>query len=128
MEGENNVNLILSSENIRNLVYLIRNKQVMLDNDLAKLYQIETKVLNQAVKRNIKRFPEEFYFQLTNDENQNLKSQNVTSSSIDTHGGRRKRSYAFTEQGIAMLSAVLRSDVATYIPEKFNEGGSTPKA
>ena len=113
MEGENNVNLILSSENIRSLVYLIRNKQVMLDNDLAMLYQIETRVLNQAVKRNIKRFPEEFCFQLTDDENQNLKSQNVISSSAsDTHGGRRTKVYAFTEQGIAMLSAVLRSDVA----------------
>jgi phage regulator Rha-like protein len=112
MESESNVGLMLSSENIRSLVYLIRNKQVMLDNDLAMLYQIETKVLNQAVKRNIKRFPEEFCFQLTNDENKNLKSQNVTSSSTDTHGGRRKTPYAFTEQGIAMLSAVLRSDVA----------------
>jgi DNA-binding PadR family transcriptional regulator len=112
MESESNVSLMLSSENIRSLVYLIRNKQVMLDNDLAELYQIETKVLNQAVKRNIKRFPEEFCFQLTNDENQNLKSQNVTSSSTDTHGGRRKNSYAFTEQGIAMLSAILKSDIA----------------
>ena len=112
MEDENNLSLILSTENIRSLVYLIRNKQVILDYDLAKLYQIETKVLNQAVKRNIKRFPEEFCFQLTNDENKNLKSQNVTSSSDDTHGGRRKNAYAFTEQGIAMLSAILRSDIA----------------
>jgi len=113
MEGESKLNLALSSESIRSLVYLIRNKQVMLDNDLAKLYQIETRALNQAVKRNIKRFPEEFCFQLTDDENQHLKSQNVIANSVvDTHGGRRTNVYAFTEQGVAMLSAVLRSDIA----------------
>jgi len=112
MDSENNVSLILSNENIRSLIYLIRNKQVMLDNDLAELYQVETRVLNQAVKRNIKRFPEEFCFQLTDVENKNLKSQNVISSFADTHGGRRTNTYAFTEQGIAMLSAVLRSDIA----------------
>ena len=112
MDGENNVSLILSSESIQSLVYLIRNKQVMLDTDLAELYQVETRILNQAVKRNIKRFPEEFYFQLTDDENNNLKSQNVISNSADSRGGRRTNSYAFTEQGISMLSAILRSDIA----------------
>ena len=112
MDIESNVSLVLSSENIRNLVYLIRNKQVMLDTDLAELYQVETRILNQAVKRNIKRFPEEFYFQLTDDENNNLKSQNVISNSADARGGRRTNSYVFTEQGISMLSAILRSDIA----------------
>ena len=99
---------------IRSLIYLVRNQQVMLDSDLAMLYQVETKILNQAVKRNIQRFPEDFRFQLKESEYQNLKSQFVTSSFGDNekHGGRRKLPYAFTEQGIAMLSAVLRSDVA----------------
>jgi len=82
----------------------------MLDSDLADLYQVDTKVLNQAVKRNLARFPEEFHFQLTDQEYENLRSQSVTSSS--GHGGRRTLPYAFTEQGVAMLSAVLRSDVA----------------
>jgi len=113
MENEANLLLTISSENIRSLVYLVRNKQVMFDFDLANLYQVETRILNQSVKRNIKRFPEEFYFQLTDDESQHLTSQIVmSSSSADTHGGRRRNAYAFTEQGIAMLSSVLRSDIA----------------
>ena len=82
--------------------------QVMLDFDLAELYQIETRVLNQAVKRNIKRFPSDFMFQLTKEEWDNLKSQFVTSS----WGGTRKLPFAFTEQGVAMLSSVLSSDTA----------------
>ena len=82
----------------------------MLASDLAMLYQVETRVLNQAVKRNQKRFPERYCFQLTKEEAENLTSQIVMSSS--SHGGRRIPPYAFTEQGIAMLSAVLRSDVA----------------
>lgn len=106
-----------STTYIQNLVYVVRNKQVMLDCDLAMLYQVETKVLNQAVKRNINRFPEHFRFQLTKEELQNLKSQFVTSSSIEMegYGGRRKLPYAFIEQGISMLSAVLRSDVAVQV-------------
>ena len=103
---------IINVSNLKSLIYVIRDFPVMIDSDLAILYQVETGALNRAVKRNIKRFPEEFCFQLTNDENQNLKSQNVTSSSTDTHGGRRTNAYAFTEQGIAMLSAILRSDIA----------------
>ncbi|MBQ7926828.1 MAG: ORF6N domain-containing protein [Lachnospiraceae bacterium] len=98
----------------------------MLDSDLAMLYQVETKVLNQAVKRNIARFPEKFRFQLTEIELLNLKSQFVTSSLQEDalrsqfvtskgKGGRRYFPYAFTEQGIAMLSAVLRSDVAIQV-------------
>ncbi|MBO6204578.1 MAG: ORF6N domain-containing protein [Selenomonas sp.] len=96
--------------NISQLIYTIRNQQVMLASDLAMLYQVETRVLNQAVKRNQKRFPERYCFQLTKEETANLTSQIVMSSSA--HGGRRVPPYAFTEQGIAMLSAVLRSDVA----------------
>lgn len=96
--------------NISRLIYTIRNQQVMLASDLAILYQVETRVLNQAVKRNQKRFPERYCFQLTKEEAENLTSQIVMSSS--SHGGRRIPPYAFTEQGIAMLSAVLRSDVA----------------
>lgn len=105
---------------------MIRGQQVMLDSDLAMLYQVETKVLNQAVKRNIARFPEKFRFQLTEIELLNLKSQFVTSSLQEDalrsqfvtskgKGGRRYFPYAFTEQGIAMLSAVLRSDVAIQV-------------
>ena len=85
-------------------------KQVMLDRDLAELYQVETKVLNQAVKRNIKRFPNDFMFQVSQEEFENLRSQIVTSSL--GHGGRRYMPYAFTEQGVYMLATVLKSDVA----------------
>ena len=93
---------------IQNLIYEIRGHKVMLDSDLATLYQVQTKVLNQAVKRNIKRFPSDFMFQLTKEEFLNLKSQFVTSS----WGGVRKMPYAFTEQGVAMLSGLLNSDIA----------------
>lgn len=97
---------------ISNLIYTIRGKQVMIDSDLAELYQVETKRLNEQVYRNKKRFPSQFMFQLTKDEFQILKSQIATSSSSGKHGGRRTMPYAFTEQGIAMLSAVLKSDTA----------------
>ncbi|WP_035659342.1 ORF6N domain-containing protein [Flavobacterium seoulense] len=100
--------LILSEETISNNIYYIRNQKVMLDRDLASLYGIETKVLNQAVKRNISRFPEDFMFQLTETEFQNLKSQIVTSS----WGGTRKLPSVFTEHGILMLSSVLNSEKA----------------
>ena len=93
---------------VQDLIHEIRGKKVMLDFDLARLYQVETKVLNQAVRRNIKRFPEDFMFQLDNKEFANLKSQIVTSS----WGGRRTPPLAFTEEGIAMLSSVLHSDIA----------------
>lgn len=83
----------------------------MLDKDLAELYQVEVKVLNQAVKRNIKRFPSDFMFQLTKEEWDDLKSQFVTSS----WGGIRKLPFAFTEQGLAMLSGILNSDIAIYV-------------
>ena len=93
---------------IQNLIYEIRGQKVMLDSDLAKLYQVDTKVLNQAVKRNLKRFPPDFMFQLDSKEFTDLKSQIVTSS----WGGTRKLPYAFTEQGVAMLSGLLHSDIA----------------
>ena len=85
----------------------------MLDRDLAELYKVETRILNQAVKRNIERFPHDFMFQLTNDEFKNLKSQIVISSL--THGGIRKMPYVFTEQGVYMLATVLRSKVAVEV-------------
>jgi hypothetical protein len=86
-------------------IYIVRDKKIMLDRDLAELYDVETKVLNQAVKRNSDRFPEEFMFQLTTEEFEILKSQIVTSS----WGGTRYLPMAFTEYGVAMLSSVLRS-------------------
>ena len=85
----------------------LREQRVMLDADLAELYEVQTKVLVQAVKRNLARFPEDFMFQLNSEEFANLRSQTVTSSS--GHGGRRSAPYAFTEQGVAMLSTVLGS-------------------
>lgn len=96
---------------IRNLIYTIRGKQVMLDSDLAMLYQVETRRLNESVKRNKTRFPQSFCFQLTRDEYDSLKSQIATSKNSG-RGGRRKLPYCFTEPGIAMLSAVLHSDTA----------------
>jgi hypothetical protein len=98
-------------ELIASKIYLIRGIKVMLDRDLAELYEVETRVLNQAVKRNIKRFPKDFMFQLTKDEFEILKSQIVTSR----WGGVRKLPLAFTEQGIAMLSGILHSDRAIHV-------------
>ena len=92
---------------IQDLIYVVRGQQVMLDRDLATLYGVETKVLNQAVKRNINRFPDDFMFQLTPEEC--LRSQIVTSNG---RGGNRYSTYAFTEQGVAMLSSVLHSKIA----------------
>lgn len=89
----------------------IRGQKVILSHDLARLYDVETKVLNQAVKRNIERFPEDFMFQLTEEEFSNLRSQFVTSS----WGGTRVPPYAFTEQGVAMLSSVLNSPRAVQV-------------
>lgn len=103
---------LMHQDHIENKIFTIRNIHVMIDSDLAELYQVETKVLNQAVKRNIERFPDSFRFQLRAKELDNLRSQNVTSRE---HGGRRYLPYAFTEQGVAMLSAVLRSDVAVKV-------------
>ena len=104
---------------IRNLIYTIRGKQVMLDSDLASLYQVETKNLNKAVKRNIERFPASFCFQLTEKEVENLRFQFGTSSL--NYGGRRYLPYAFTEQGVAMASAILRSDIAVKMSVQIME-------
>ena len=102
---------------IQSMIKTVRGQQVMLDRDLATLYGVENRVLNQAVKRNSERFPEDFMFQLNKAEDDDLKSQNVTSS----WGGRRKLPYAFTEQGIAMLSSVLRSPMAVDVNMTANE-------
>lgn len=102
----------LSVENkVESLIQVVRGQQVMLDRDLAELYGVETKRLNEQVKRNIERFPEDFMFQLTSNEFDNLKSQIATSS----WGGVRKLPYAFTEQGVAMLSGVLKSPTAVEV-------------
>ena len=128
------VDALAPIEGIKELIFTVRGVQVMLDRDLARLYQVETRVLNQAVKRNINRFPERFMFQLTekearllfqsrsqfvtlNEEEENLKSQFVTSS----WGGNRKLPYVFTEQGVTQLSAVLRSDVAVEMSIRIND-------
>jgi len=99
-------------ERIERAILLIRSKKVMLDADLATLYEVETRVLIQAVKRNLERFPEDFMFQLTQEEFVILRSQSVISSNW---GGRRYPPYAFTEQGVAMLSSVLRSPRAIQV-------------
>ena len=111
--------LIDSDLQIENMIYEIRGKQVMLDSDLAKLYQCKngTKEINQAVKRNIGRFPDDFYFELTIREYRDaLKSQFVTSNDQSLgKGGRRKIPYAFTEQGVAMLATVLKTELAAQV-------------
>ena len=104
--------VIKSESEIRRMIYIVRNQQVMLDSDLASLYHVETKRLNERVKRNQNRFPDSFCFQLTRDEFENLRSQFATSSEF---GGRRYLPYVFTESGIAMLSAVLNTDVAVEV-------------
>jgi len=122
MEESKNSLIIYDSTTIQRKIYAIRDVQVMLDSDLAEFYGIETRTLNQAVKRNIERFPADFMFQLTNEEFEDWKSQNVTTNSKvlisqfviskEKRGGRQKLPYAFTEQGVAMLSGVLKSDTA----------------
>ena len=102
--------LIIPDEIILNNIYLIRGQKVMLDKDLAKLYKVETRTLNQAVRRNINRFPADFMFQLTRKEFENWISQIVISNSEKM--GLRRPPFAFTEQGVAMLSSVLNSSVA----------------
>jgi hypothetical protein len=110
--------LIINEQNIQNKIYTIRGVHVMLDRDLAKLYQVETKVFNQAVKRNIKRFPESFRFQLTKIEFENLRSQIVTfKENLNT----KYLPYVFTEQGVSMLSAILKSDIAIDVSIKIIE-------
>ena len=107
---------LITTDDIRSKVYIIRGQQVMLDQDLAEIYGYQVKNLNQQVKRNLTRFPEDFMFQLTKEEVELVKSQFVTSRNINyfegQEGGRRKLPYAFTEQGIYMLAAVLRGELA----------------
>lgn len=104
--------ILINSEDIKNLIYTVRGKQVMLDSDVAMLYHCKTKYVNRVVKRNMDRFPEDFCFQLNENEFQNLRCQFVTSSISQNYGGRRYMPYVFTEQGIAMLSALLKSNIA----------------
>ena len=124
MNNENNIAPInedfniekYETDDIKQKIYTIRGKQVILDSDIAELYEVETKKLNQAVKRNSERFPQEFCFQLNEIEMSNLRSQIVTSSlNKNNYGGRRYLPYAFTEQGVAMLSAVLHSEKAIQV-------------
>ena len=107
---------LITTDDIRTKVYIIRGQQVMLDKDLAEIYGYEVKKLNQQVKRNIERFPEDFMFRLSNSEIDSVRSQIVTSRKKDffagQEGGRRYLPYAFTEQGIYMLATVLRGKLA----------------
>ena len=104
------------TEKIKKLIYTIRGKQVMLDSDVAMLYHYPTKRINEVVRRNIERFPENFCFKLTEFEAENLRSQFATSSlEKENYGGRRYLPYVFTEQGIAMLSGLLKNDIAIQV-------------
>jgi len=112
MAKRKKVTSLIPAERIERSIVLIREQNVMLDSDLAELYAVETRVLVQAVRRNLERFPEDFMFQLTGEEFSILRSQFGTSSQW---GGRRYPPYAFTEQGVAMLSSVLRSPRAVRV-------------
>lgn len=103
---------IIPHERIESRIYIFRGVKVMVDFDLASLYGVQTKRLNEAVKRNVLRFPEDFAFQLSKEEHANLKSQIATSSS---HGGSRRPPMVFTEHGVAMLSSVLKSEQAVTV-------------
>lgn len=102
---------LIPIEQIIRKIYLIRNQKVMLDSDLAELYEVDVKILNQAVKRNIDRFPDDFMLQLTDFEYKNMRSQFVTASKRNA----RYNPYVFTEQGVAMLSSILRSKRAVQV-------------
>ena len=104
---------LIAIERIEHAIYLIRGEKVMLDRDLASLYGVETKILNRAVKRNLRRFPSDFMFQVTTDEADVLRCQIGTSK--QGSGGRRYLAYVFTEQGVAMLSSVLNSERAVLV-------------
>ena len=105
-----NKTIVVSEEIIINRIYLVRGHKVMLDRDLAEMYGVETRVLNQAIKRNEKRFSADFMFQMTSEELSDWKSQNVISNKVKM--GLRKPPNVFTEQGVAMLSSVLNSETA----------------
>ena len=106
--------IVLNDKKIENLIYEIRGKQVMLDSDLAKLYQVETKRINEAVSRNAEKFPERFSFVLNDFDLKILRSQFATSN-INARGGRRYSIRVFTEQGVAMLATILKSKIATSV-------------
>lgn len=111
---ENKNNIINVNNNVENMIYEIRGVQVMLSSDVAKLYQVETRRINEVIKRNIKRFPATFCFQLTENEFYNLRSQFAISSK-NNHDGVRYLPYVLTEQGIMMLSGLLKSDIAVRV-------------
>ena len=111
---ESSETLLITLDAIERKIHLVRDQKVMLDSDLAQLYLVPTKRLNEQVKRNLQRFPDDFMFQLTSEELSNLKSQYATSS-LKNYGGRRTLPYAFTEQGVAMLSSVLNSERAVSV-------------
>jgi len=113
IKGDNKNTIAIPEEIVMSKIYVIRGHKVMIDRDLAKLYNVETRVLNQAVKRNEKRFPDDFMFQLTQEELENWKSQIVTSNREKM--GLRKPPLVFSEQGVAMLSSVLNSDRAIMV-------------
>ena len=116
---DKNTLIPIDETNIPDMIYTVQGRQVMIDSDLAGLYQVTTGNLNKAMKRNAARFPEQFCFQLTEMEYQNLRFQNGTSSTNNAHGRRRYMPYVFTEQGIARLSAVLKSDIAVDVSIKI---------
>ncbi|MBR3362787.1 MAG: ORF6N domain-containing protein [Bacilli bacterium] len=108
--------VLLEKEKIENLIYEVRGQMVMLASDVARLYNSEVRIINQVVKRNLKRFPENFCFQLTKIEYENLKSQFVISNNNKSiRGGNRFLPYAFTEHGVMMLSGLLKSDIAAEV-------------
>ena len=110
------INDLIEIEDIKieNMIYEIRGKQVILDSDLAKLYHVETKRINEAVKNNMEKFPERFSFVLTKEEAINLRSK-ISTSRLNNHGGNRYAPRVFTEQGVAMLATILKSKVATQV-------------
>lgn len=111
--------LMIEENKIEDMIYEIRGKQVMLDSDLAKLYGVETKRINEAVRNNPYKFPERFSWKLTELESQNFLVENFDQKSIETRGGRFKNQRVFTEQGVAMLSTILKSKIATEISIKI---------
>lgn len=118
IEENKNANIVeYKAEDIKNLIYTIRGKQVMLDSDVGNLYHYETKRINETVRRNKERFPEKFCFQLNEDELENLRSQIATTSKLEDNKYRGKKylPYAFTEQGIAMLSGLLKNEIAIQV-------------
>ena len=111
------MNDLIEKENIeiKNMIYEIRGKQVMLDSDLAKLYHVETKRINEAVKNNMEKFPERFSWKLTEEESKNFLVENFDQKNMETRGGRYRCPRVFTEQGVAMLATILKSKVATQV-------------